>query len=228
MVRASIASAGDFDQLRTRNKDIYCRRYPLPELCRDGRLDQCDMVAVSSGSSGPPTVWPRSVLDERAVASRFEQVFRDGFRAGERRTLAVICFALGSWVGGMYTAAACRHLAAKGYPITVVTPGNDVAEILRVVRELAPLFDQGAPAGSPCVSGSVSRGCRRSCSTTRWRATSRRPGRRCCSAAMARPPSCATTSLMRGAWSASMKCWTSARGTGTPRWLRWAGRTARH
>ncbi len=36
----------------------------------------------------------------------------------------------------MYTAACCRHLAAKGYPITVVTPGNNVDEILRVVREL--------------------------------------------------------------------------------------------
>ena len=81
----------------------------------------------------------------RKRSRRFEQVFR----AGERRTLAVICLALGSWVGGMYTSAACRHLAVKGYPITVVTPGNDVAEILRVVRELAPLFDQVVLAGYP-------------------------------------------------------------------------------
>ena len=145
----TIRSAADFNRLPMLTKDTYQRRYSLPELCRDGRLDRCDMVAVSSGSSGAPTVWPRSVLDERAVAARFEQVFRDGFRAGERRTLAVICFALGSWVGGMYTAACCRHLAAKGYPITVATPGNDVAEILRVVGELAPLFDQVVLAGYP-------------------------------------------------------------------------------
>src|SRR6185437_5779349 len=105
-------------------KDAYHRRHPLPQLCRGGRLDGCDMVAVSSGSSGTPTVWPRSVLDEQLVADRFEQVFRDAFRADERRTLAVVCFALGSWVGGMYTAACCRHLAAKGYLITVATPGN--------------------------------------------------------------------------------------------------------
>ena len=145
----TVRSPEDFDRLPMLTKDTYHRRYPLPELCRDGRLDGCDMVAVSSGSSGTPTVWPRSVLDERAVAARFEQVFRDGFLAGERRTLAVICFALGSWVGGMYTAAACRHLAAKGYPVTVVTPGNDVAEILRVIAELGPLFDQVVLAGYP-------------------------------------------------------------------------------
>jgi phenylacetate-CoA ligase len=107
------------------------------------------MVAVSSGSSGSPTVWPRSVLDERAVAARFEQVFRYGFRADERTTLAVVCFALGNWVGGMYTADSCRHLAAKGYPITVATPGNNVDEILRVVAELGPCFDQVVLLGYP-------------------------------------------------------------------------------
>lgn len=84
-------------------KANYHQRYPLPARCRNGTLDGCDMVAVSSGSSGRPTVWPRSVLDERAVAARFEQVFT-AFEARTRSTLAVICFALGSWVGGMYTA----------------------------------------------------------------------------------------------------------------------------
>src|SRR5215813_12036091 len=145
----TIRSVADFDRLPLLTKETYQRRYPLPDLCRDGRLDGCDMVAVSSGSSGAPTVWPRSVLDERVVAVRFEQVFRDGFLADERRSLAVICFALGSWVGGMYTAACCRHLAAKGYPITVATPGNDLDEILRVVGELGPHFDQVVLLGYP-------------------------------------------------------------------------------
>ena len=61
-----------------------------------------------------------------------------------------MCFALGTWVGGMYTAACCRHLAAKGYPITVVTPGNNKDEILRVVRRRsAPRFEQIVLLGYP-------------------------------------------------------------------------------
>lgn len=72
------------------------------------------MIAVSSGSMGKPTCWPRFVTDELAVASRFERVFRDGFAADQRRTLAVVCFPLGTWVGGLYTSACCRHLAPKG------------------------------------------------------------------------------------------------------------------
>src|SRR5215831_16151 len=146
---ASVRGADDWRRLPRMTKPDYFHRHPLPALCRGGELAGCDMLAVSSGSTGEPTLWPRALGDELAVASRFEQVFRDSFRADERTTLAVVCFPLGTWVGGMFTAACCRHLAAKGYPITVVTPGNHRVEILRVVGELAPYYDQTVLAGYP-------------------------------------------------------------------------------
>jgi phenylacetate-CoA ligase len=146
---AQIRSADDWQRLPLMTKPTYFRRHSLAQLCRDGELSACDMVAVSSGSTGEPTFWPRALIDELAVARRFEQVFRDGFRADERPTLAVVCFPLGTWVGGMFTAAACRHLATKGYPITVVTPGNNRAEIVRVVRALGPQFSQTVLLGYP-------------------------------------------------------------------------------
>ncbi len=139
----------DFQRLPLLTKDNYHRRYPLPDRCRNGRLDGCDMIAVSSGSTGQPTIWPRSVTDELAIAARFEQVFADSFAAGERTTLAVVCFPLGTWVGGLFTLACVRHLAAKGYPITAVAPGNNKAEILRVIPELAPHCDQTVLLGYP-------------------------------------------------------------------------------
>ena len=83
------------------------------------------------------------------MARRFEQVLVDGFDADRRRTLAVVCFPLGTWVGGLFTQACVRHLAAKGCPITVVAPGNNKAEILRVLPELAPHFEQVVLLGYP-------------------------------------------------------------------------------
>ncbi|HET9973670.1 MAG TPA: phenylacetate--CoA ligase family protein [Streptosporangiaceae bacterium] len=145
----AVRTFADFQRLPLLTKENYHRRYPLPGLCRDGRLDGCDMIAVSSGSTGQPTIWPRSVTDELAVAARFEQVFADSFAAGQRTTLAVVCFPLGTWVGGLYTLACVRHLAAKGYPITAVAPGNNKAEILRVIPELAPHCDQTVLLGYP-------------------------------------------------------------------------------
>ncbi len=145
----SIRTFDDFLALPLVAKQNYLYKYPLADLCRGGRLESCDMVAVSSGSTGEPTFWPRSLADELPIARRFEQVFIDSFRADTHSTLAVVCFALGTWVGGLYTAQACRYLAARGYPLTVVAPGNNKAEILRVVGDLGPRFQQVVLLGYP-------------------------------------------------------------------------------
>lgn len=145
----AVQTAQDFARLPPTSKADYHKAYPLSELCRGGNLSACDFLAVSSGSTGEPTLWPRFASDEYGTARRFEQVLRDGFQANERRTLGVVCFSLGSWVGGMYTTSACRALALKGYPLTLVTPGNNRAEILRVLRALAPSFEQVVLFGYP-------------------------------------------------------------------------------
>ncbi|MFG1944308.1 phenylacetate--CoA ligase family protein [Nonomuraea sp. NPDC048826] len=144
---AQIRTFQDFVRLPMTSKDTYTRRHPLPDLCRHGVIG--DIVAVSSGSTGEPAFWPRTAADEHVIAARFEEVFRDSFAARERRTLAVVCFALGTWVGGLFTVACCRRLAELGYPVTVVAPGSDRREILRVVPELAPHFDQVVLLGYP-------------------------------------------------------------------------------
>ncbi|MBV9030410.1 MAG: hypothetical protein JO364_08885 [Pseudonocardiales bacterium] len=146
---AAVRTVTDFQALPPLTKDDYLCRHPPAQLCRSGELVSCDMIAVSSGSTGAPTFWPRAVADEFAVATRFEQVFHDSFGADQRTTLAVVCFALGTWVGGMYSASCCRHLAAKGYPITVITPGSNVEEILWVVTALGPQFEQVVLLGYP-------------------------------------------------------------------------------
>jgi phenylacetate-CoA ligase len=145
----TVRGFADFERLPIITKKNYLQRHALADLCRDGRLDDCDMIAVSSGSTGAPTFWPRAAADELATARRFEQIFHDSFQADTKSTLAVICFALGTWVGGMYTANCCRHLATKGYRITVVTPGNSKDEIFRVLEALGPSFDQVVLLGYP-------------------------------------------------------------------------------
>ncbi|HEY2513189.1 MAG TPA: phenylacetate--CoA ligase family protein [Polyangiaceae bacterium] len=147
---AKVARFEDFERLPLVDKPGYVTRYELAARCWDGKLAACDRVSVSSGSTGQPTFWPRALADELVVARRFEQVFVDAFRAHERSTLAVICFPLGTWVGGIYTSSACRHLASlRGMPITTVTPGNQKDEILRVAFGLGPMFEQTVLLGYP-------------------------------------------------------------------------------
>jgi phenylacetate-CoA ligase len=145
----TIADSGGFATLPLQSKTDYMQKYPLPSRCKGGRLTACDRLAVSSGSTGIPTFWPRAMTDELDIALRFEHVFRHSFRADRRATLAIVCFPLGNWVGGVFTASCCWHLAQKGYPLTVATPGNKPDEILRVVRELGAFFEQTVLLGYP-------------------------------------------------------------------------------
>ncbi|WP_013325055.1 phenylacetate--CoA ligase family protein [Gloeothece verrucosa] len=145
----NIKTLKDFQTLPLITKENYLKLHPLSNLCRLGQINTCDLVCVSSGSSGKPTFWPRFISDEFQIARRFEQVFFESFQADKKPTLAVICFPLGTWVGGIYTANCCRHLAAKGYPITTVTPGNNKTEIFKVVQDLGPYYEQVVLLGYP-------------------------------------------------------------------------------
>ncbi|MEZ4446077.1 MAG: phenylacetate--CoA ligase family protein [Polyangiaceae bacterium] len=142
---SDIAAATDLARVPTTSKDQFLRVHPLGELA----VGPADTVAVSSGSTGVPTYFPRGWRHELEVVWRFEQVFRDGIGAHVGTTLAVVCFPLGTWVGGMFTAACCRLLALKGYRLLVVTPGNQPPEIHRAVRELGPLHDRVVLLGYP-------------------------------------------------------------------------------
>ena len=145
----NITTYRTFCALPLMDKASYIYAYPLAERCLGGNLKSSDRVAVSSGSTGQPTFWPRSIADELDVAVRFEQVFKDSFHSHERTTLTVVCFALGNWVGGLYTTSCCWHLTSKGYPLMVATPGNNKAEIFRVIQALAPHFEQTVLLGYP-------------------------------------------------------------------------------
>ncbi|MGB3757542.1 MAG: phenylacetate--CoA ligase family protein, partial [Rivularia sp. (in: cyanobacteria)] len=120
-----IQNFDDFQKLPTLTKDNYLKCYSLADFCRQGKIESCDMIAASSGSTGKPTFWLRFFTDELAIATRFEQIFYDSFFADTKPTLAVICFALGTWVGGMFTTNCCRYLSSKGYPVTVISPGTN-------------------------------------------------------------------------------------------------------
>jgi len=69
----SVSSFEDFTRLPLVTKANYHSQYSLADLCRGGRLEANDFVAVSSGSTGQPTFWPRFVTDEFAITRRFER-----------------------------------------------------------------------------------------------------------------------------------------------------------
>jgi phenylacetate-CoA ligase len=146
---AAIRNPSDFAGLPLLDKANYVRRFSQDQVVFGGDRARCDFYAVSSGSTGEPTFWPRAAADEYPIAVRFEQVFRDMFQAHEKRTLAIVCFAMGTWVGGMFTTFCLRAVAEKGYKIMIATPGNKPDEIIRIVERLGGDFEQTVLLGYP-------------------------------------------------------------------------------
>jgi phenylacetate-CoA ligase len=146
---AAITSTADFVLVPPTDKVNYVAAYPLAERSWDGSLQEYKLVAVSSGTSGAPALWPRGVAHEAEAAIVHDVLFTGLFGIEKRRTLIVVAFPMGMYVSGVATALPTLATAAHHRNCTVVTPGNNREAILSAVRALARDFEQTVLVGHP-------------------------------------------------------------------------------
>lgn len=140
-----IASAGS---LPLTTKANYLTRFPLRDLMWDGDLAGASVISASSGSSGQPFYWPRGEVNAVEAAGYYEHVLSP-FETDSVATLVVVAFAMGTWIGGTYTLAGIERLSREGHPITAITPGIEVDEIVAILKAIAPNYGQTIIAGYP-------------------------------------------------------------------------------
>lgn len=143
-----IRTIGDFSKVPPINKKNYLTAYPIDKLCWDGRMSRTDMVSLSSGSSGEPFFWLRSLSHDQETALSHEVFLLDSFEIDKYSTLFIVSFAMGMWVAGTLTFRCVQDIASR-YNMTVVTPGISVHEVLRIIKKLGPKYDQIVIAGYP-------------------------------------------------------------------------------
>lgn len=144
-----IKTIDDFHYVPVMDKKNYLRHYPPSAICWEGTFTAADIVSISSGSSGKPFLWPREVHLEMETTYLFELLLLSLFNVARKKTLVVDCFAMGMYVGGPFFLNALLRIAQKGWPVTVVTPGNVMPDILRLVKELMPQYEQVILSGYP-------------------------------------------------------------------------------
>lgn len=125
---------GPFEGLPLLTKQNYLLEYPIEELCWNGNLGNCHLIGSSSGFSKSGSVfWPKRPEDELHYLDSLEKMLIQNYGIDQERTLIVCCMALGTWFGGMTVTAALRVIAASGrLPITVCTPGLNLAEAVEI------------------------------------------------------------------------------------------------
>lgn len=130
-------------------KENYINAYPLAERCLNGKLAAGSIVSYSSGSTGAPTLWPRFEVQEEESVLLHHLLLRSQFAIQERRTLIVVCFAIGIHIAGVITTAAIERLLGYGYPMSLVTPGKNKDDVLDIIERLGPQYDQVILFGHP-------------------------------------------------------------------------------
>ena len=133
------------------DKDNYLRQYPLSDLCWDGQLKQEQWVfSTTSGSTGEPFYFPRTSDQDLQYALTAEAYLQNNFDIQSKSTLYINGFAMGAWIGGLFTYQALKHVAERGdYKLSIISPGIFKKEIIKAVRRLGPQFDQIIIGGYP-------------------------------------------------------------------------------
>lgn len=130
------------------SKHSYINAYPRTELLWDTDTKRIATFTATSGSTGKPTYFMRSPTIDYQASVLHEEFFRQSCDT-RKPTLVIVCFGMGIWIGGLITYNAFQKIASRGYPISIITPGVNIAESLRALRELAPMYEQVIMCGYP-------------------------------------------------------------------------------
>ncbi|WFB34677.1 hypothetical protein P3T73_10950 [Kiritimatiellota bacterium B12222] len=124
------------------DKKSYLSDYDYADLLSPD-VENCFSVFSSSGSSGQPFYWPQLRSEESDGGERLRRFLEASFEIHERRTMAIIGLALGSWIGGDHFSWAMKNLSQRSpYPFSVFSPGNQHEEIIRMIHASKPFTDQ--------------------------------------------------------------------------------------
>jgi len=145
----SIDSFQDFQKVPVTDKKNYIDAYSLKELVWAGEIAKNTVINTSSGTTGEPYFWPCSAEEYQLGAEIHEMIYRDSFQIGKYNTLLVICFGMGTWIAGSFTFLCSYLVAEKGYKMTVMTPGFNKEESLKILNQIGPQYDQVIVAGIP-------------------------------------------------------------------------------
>lgn len=146
---AAVRTIEDFKKVPQTDKNNYLRVYKLSEMCWDGHLHKGAIVSASSGSTGKPFMWPRYEAQEKEIAAQHEIIMKGIFHADSISTLFVDSFSMGMYIAGVITSNCALSFAHKGNPVCVVTPGLEIENIIRIIKDLSPNFGQVIIAGYP-------------------------------------------------------------------------------
>ncbi len=133
----------DLEHIPSINKTNYLLKYPFRDLSWDSSFGRgAWVISTTSGTSGKPTYFPRQAHQDTQYAVMAEQYLRANFMIQSKRTLYIVAFALGPWIGGVFTYEALMAVARRGYDLSIFTAGTQKAAVVNAIIDLRQHYDQ--------------------------------------------------------------------------------------
>lgn len=145
-----IQTIEDFQHVPIITKENYLSQFSLEELCWNGTLRSADFIASSSGTTGDPFFWPRSKIDEIETTIHHELLLHT-FDIAHKKTLIVVNYGFGIYVGGIYTMNVLNKMSHRDYPVNIISPGIDVEDSLTALTKMIDIYDQVIFIGYPPI-----------------------------------------------------------------------------
>ena len=145
-----IRTLEDLKKLPILDKKNYIQKYPINKRCLNGTLAGKYTVEKSASTTGSSYFWPRLFEEDELFPKYIEYSFVQFYGIDKKSTLVILTLALGTWTSGEKMAQALRMTAVEnGFPLTVVTPGANLEEVIEIVKNLSPYYDQTIIVGYP-------------------------------------------------------------------------------
>lgn len=131
-----------FANLPPTDKKSYILAYPYQELWGD---DSKQILAIfrSSGSSGNPFFWTYLKSSNRFAALGTRIFLEKSFAIHQKKTIAIVGLGLGSWLPGEHFSWGLKNMSLQlNYPFWVVTPGNNLQEIIEIIHKMKDFVEQ--------------------------------------------------------------------------------------
>lgn len=146
---SSIKTISDFKKIPIINKQNYIGINKLDDLFPEKNLSHLTTFSATSGSTGEPTYFPRSENGDSQYEYISEIFLRNQFDIHSKKTLGIIGFGLGIWIGGLFTYKNFNKISAKGYPLTLIPVGPNKDLYLKSILKFGHLYDQVILMGYP-------------------------------------------------------------------------------
>jgi phenylacetate-CoA ligase len=137
------------------DKASYLLAFPFDQLVGED-FEQTFTIFKSSGSSGHSFYWPQLKDAHRSSAEFLRRYLEQAFEVHQKKTLAIVGLALGSWIGGEHFSWVLKSMAVTApYPFSVFSPGSYHDEIIEMSRHAGKYVDQILLVVCPSAIGHI-------------------------------------------------------------------------